>query len=287
MRYIWKIIDFDTQNSILSSRNYNCDEAKAFLAYTYEYSCAYCEGRPEPTSFSQIEHFYEKSVYPQFKFDLRNLHYSCQDCNASKQHQKNKYRPILSPNYYLEINGSEDKCDKTCSINCKFKERTGTEKSQKQSSLDKFICEASWKEVDRIFISQQLKYSGHLLFPKEKGSIADNTIRCFDLNNEEKRGRIARGSLVDDRLRIYCMFAKRVEIIFNCIKEIRIDPYSQSSLCLWMVVKNEMSQINRDLKGRYQLPYTQMLLDNFTIPIIQLLKIIRKTKEEQNLSVSN
>lgn len=263
MRYIEKDIDNEVQNILDSSDNYNCEEAKYFIGHVYEHCCAYCEGRPEATSLPQIEHYYEKTDYPQFKTDLRNLHYTCQDCNMSKQHQKNKFRPILSPNFYLSCGGSGTDCGEIC---------------KKESTSIISLCNTPWKKTSRNFIASQLKYSGHLVFAKDKGSIAGNTIRCFDLNNEENRGRMARGSLVDDRLRVYCAFGRRIKIVYLCLVEIRNNP--KDTYCLRQVVKTEMEQLMRDLKGRYQLPYTQMILDNYFVTKIQLLKIINHIKNQ-------
>ena len=74
MRYIQKYIDEGTQDTV-DEKGYNCDESKLFIETVYEHSCAYCGGRPEATSSSQIEHFYEKvELHRQFTYYVR---YKC------------------------------------------------------------------------------------------------------------------------------------------------------------------------------------------------------------------
>ena len=46
--------------------------------------CAYCEGYYRDTSFSHIDHFKPKSIYPNLMFDYNNMNLSCTICNQSK-----------------------------------------------------------------------------------------------------------------------------------------------------------------------------------------------------------
>lgn len=256
MRYIQKYIDEGTQDTV-DEKGYNCDESKLFIETVYEHSCAYCGGRPEATSSSQIEHFYEKVDYPNLTTDLHNLHYSCQNCNRLKENYK-KIRPVLSPNYYLDC--IEEQHSTSCGRLCRK------------------TCTPKWKEYQNAEIDKRLKYSGHLIFASKKDIVANNTINLFDLNNEMKHGRSARGSLVNDRLTVYCYFTAKIKIVYNCLNELHQNPSCTTKDLLWKIIDNEMREIVQGLKGRYQLPYTKMLTDNYSKSIIQLLLIVKHVK---------
>ena len=72
-----------------SSRNIK--ENKTFEAVKIELKkispgierCIYCED----SQCSQVEHFYPKSLYPQFCFDWSNYFYACSVCNVSKNNK--------------------------------------------------------------------------------------------------------------------------------------------------------------------------------------------------------
>ncbi len=46
--------------------------------------CAFCEGCPDETGFSEIEHYHAKSLYRHLAFEWTNLLFSCRRCNHSK-----------------------------------------------------------------------------------------------------------------------------------------------------------------------------------------------------------
>lgn len=84
-------------SKLKQQKKYNIDVVKNSLRKIYHGCCAYCEGKVEPVAYFEIEHFYPKMKYPQWKLDFHNLHYACPRCNRLKGE---KVKKILSPNYY-------------------------------------------------------------------------------------------------------------------------------------------------------------------------------------------
>lgn len=59
--------------------------------------CAYCEGRPEPESYVQVEHYKPKDIYPNDVVAWENLLPICQDCNTQKGTFDTGKHPIVNP----------------------------------------------------------------------------------------------------------------------------------------------------------------------------------------------
>lgn len=83
-----------------SGDEYNIEPVKSALRQIYYGCCAYCEGKVEPVAYFEIEHFYPKGKYLQWRTNFHNLHFSCPRCNRLKGEKENN--TILSPNYYYE-----------------------------------------------------------------------------------------------------------------------------------------------------------------------------------------
>ncbi|MDM8552202.1 retron system putative HNH endonuclease, partial [Desulfobacterales bacterium HSG2] len=60
--------------------------------------CVFCESYIENVDYTNIEHFYPKSLYPKFTFKWSNLFPACRKCNIKKgdNDTKNQY-PIVHP----------------------------------------------------------------------------------------------------------------------------------------------------------------------------------------------
>ena len=94
--------DIDTETMVAESKlkhakTYNIDAVKRALCHIYSGCCAYCEGEVESVAYFEIEHFYPKEKFPQWRKDFHNLHFACPRCNRLKGQS---IKEILSPNYY-------------------------------------------------------------------------------------------------------------------------------------------------------------------------------------------
>lgn len=59
--------------------------------------CVFCESYIEAIDYTNIEHFYPKSVYPKLTFQWSNLFPACRKCNIPKTDRDTKKEPIVHP----------------------------------------------------------------------------------------------------------------------------------------------------------------------------------------------
>jgi len=76
---------------------YNQDEIRNSLSIMSGGKCVFCESIISTIAFTNIEHFYPKSLYPDFTFEYDNLFTSCPKCNISKSDYDTMYNRILNP----------------------------------------------------------------------------------------------------------------------------------------------------------------------------------------------
>jgi len=81
----------------LAKRNYRHEENKEALRKPTHGKCMYCEGKMEPTSYSDIEHIKPKSKFPELEFAWENLGFACQRCNRNKGAEYNETEPLINP----------------------------------------------------------------------------------------------------------------------------------------------------------------------------------------------
>ena len=109
------------------------------------HKCVYCESLLELSSYSNIEHFYPKSLYPSRTFCWENLFMACPHCNTSKDNFDTASEPFIHPvdedpeNYLtfdelriVPSNNDRTSCDYKKAYNviqsCNLKRRTLTKK---------------------------------------------------------------------------------------------------------------------------------------------------------------
>lgn len=76
---------------------YNHPEIKEVLTNETRGKCMYCEGYIGAVSFSHIEHFRPKSIYPKQTFEWENLGLACQVCNTNKKDKFDETLPFINP----------------------------------------------------------------------------------------------------------------------------------------------------------------------------------------------
>lgn len=59
--------------------------------------CSFCESIIETVSYTNIEHFYPKSLYPKFTFKWSNLIPACNRCNVKKKDYDTRKNPFINP----------------------------------------------------------------------------------------------------------------------------------------------------------------------------------------------
>lgn len=59
--------------------------------------CSFCESKIETVSYTNIEHFYPKSLYPKFTFKWSNLIPACGRCNFKKKNYDTRKNPFINP----------------------------------------------------------------------------------------------------------------------------------------------------------------------------------------------
>lgn len=287
MRYIKKDIDPVVQKQLNQTNDYNCNSAKRYIGNKYGQTCAYCECKPEVGSYFQIEHFYEKSEYPQFRRDLRNLHYSCQRCNNLKEHNKT-IRPILSPNWVLSCDG---KCNNSCIYNfssCLHLKEGKCPSGCKKTCPTPFPpnCDNNWTcKSTQSDISNHLRYVGYIIEAINDSELGMNTIKVFDLNNTNKNNsqeRIARGDLVEDRIKVYVDYAKKIERIIILINTIRNNTLTNVK-DLWKLVIQDLDFLIASISDNSSIAYKQMILDNFLQTIMELEEIVLNELNKNDL----
>lgn len=250
MRYIHR--EEESMQTVQAALNrtgkYYCQKAKKYLKETYCHICAYCESEVEASSYFEVEHFYPKSedsgIPKSYKTDIHNLHYACKRCNVIKNA---KLTPILSPNFYKEK--PSDESQRWIGNNNAYK----------------------------IELHEKLWYVGHLLFTNND-SKANNTISLLHLNNEERD----RGSLIESRIRQYCFATFILDILYLKVRELKdycentaIDTdYESGKQYLLMELTYYFAQLR--IMMNHGAPYSQMIIDNFKIPLYQLLAITNK-----------
>ncbi|KAA2239620.1 hypothetical protein F0L74_25855 [Chitinophaga agrisoli] len=236
MRYVEKLatdpLVIEAQGILENVNHYNdSDRVKDIIRILYSGCCAFCGSYPEHSSFYQIEHFYPKgiAVYSHYVKDIFNLHYGCQRCNTLKSTPV--HLNIFSPNTYLRGN--------------------------------------KWNHSTAKKIETELVYIGHILYPMNNraGSIdrAKETIKLFDLNNDNGAGRSGRQHLVEERIRIFDSVFQILNTIYHLIKEEQSGTYiNQSIKFLFRIVVRYLDP---------QSPYSNMIAQNFGDDIFKLLSI--------------
>lgn len=236
MRYVKKTstdpLVVEAETILKSINHYNdSDRLRDIIRILYSGCCAFCGSHPEHSSFYQIEHFYPKGMghYRSFAKDINNLHYGCQRCNTLKSTQV--HLNIFSPNSYL-LGGD-------------------------------------WKQTTAAKIEMELLYVGHILYSinNRQGSVdrAKETIKLFDLNNENGAGRSIRRHLVEERIRIYDSVFQILNIIYHLIIEERPSTYIHEA------IKSLFRMVMRYTNSRS--PYSNMIAQNFGDDIFKLLSI--------------
>jgi uncharacterized protein (TIGR02646 family) len=244
MRYVEKLatdpLVLEAQNILKTVSHYNeSDRVKDIIRILYSGCCAFCGSHPEHSSFYQIEHFYPKgnARYRHYTKDIFNLHYCCQRCNTLKSTQVHPH--IFSPNSYLTAN--------------------------------------KWNHTTANKIETELVYIGHILYSinNRPGSIdrAKETIKLFDLNNDNGAGRSGRQHLVEERIRIFEGVFQILNTIYHLIKEERTSPYIDKAIKLLFTIV--MRYINP------QSPYSNMIVQNFGDEIFKLLSVFLKRRRFQ------
>jgi len=154
----------EIQKYLTNNKKYNYPIVQKFLRDIYNWVCCYCESRFDFSAYSEIEHFYPKSVkeYKIYERNISNLHYSCPRCNRLKWDDSpwkywKKIVKIYSPNFVL----------------------SGTD----------FIFPEFKVEDNFYYDNYEIKF---------KNNIAEWTIELFDLNWEDKRI-----FLKEERIRVY------------------------------------------------------------------------------------
>lgn len=71
---------------------------EAVIAKTFG-KCVFCESPIETTSYSHVEHFHPKSLFPKQTFLWSNLYPSCAKCNLVKGMHNTKQNPMVHPFY--------------------------------------------------------------------------------------------------------------------------------------------------------------------------------------------
>lgn len=233
------------QTELTRTQKYNCTKAKQYLQETYCGICAYCESDVNPTGYFEVEHFYPKKkrndILSSYALDIHNLHYSCKRCNNIKLAKEDS---ILSPNYY---------------------------KKNPQSKSNRWI---GGDKNAAIRLQKKIRYVGHLLFSEDEQG--NNTIELFHLNNQYED----RGSLVEARLRCYCQATFLLEIIYFKTKAF-VDQKSNKAVDIEEPKDFFLSDIKFHIQQLRSMmdhgaPYSQMIIDNFQIPLYQIMRIIER-----------
>lgn len=76
---------------------YNQTEIKEALEKETYGKCMYCEGYIGAVSYSHIEHFRPKTLYPEKTFEWENLGLGCQICNTNKHDAFDEALPYIDP----------------------------------------------------------------------------------------------------------------------------------------------------------------------------------------------
>lgn len=83
---------------------YRHAEIKKAVIEMTEGKCVFCESYIEDVDYTNIEHFYPKSLYPKFTFKWSNLFPACRKCNILKDNFDTKINSFIHP---LNDNGEE------------------------------------------------------------------------------------------------------------------------------------------------------------------------------------
>ena len=204
---------------------------REILRVLYSGCCAYCECAPEEGSYFHIEHFYPKDEelgYAAYHKTLENLHYACQRCNTIKSNRDSEY--IFSPNYYLDK-------------------------------------DLNWIHADAGKIEKELFYVGHLLFSKNlaTGSVdrGAETIKFFNLNNQNTTGSGRREALIESRLRHFAFVTQLLDVILHLITSYKKQPVKAIDILLRILIQTT----NKDR------PYSTMIIHNYGNTIMQIIAI--------------
>lgn len=73
------------------------EKIKSVLSVSSNHKCAYCECSLLEGGYSQVEHFYPKSLYPEEAFDWDNYLAICTLCNGEKLNHDTKKELIVNP----------------------------------------------------------------------------------------------------------------------------------------------------------------------------------------------
>lgn len=189
--------------------------------------CAFCGSSVEEGSFYQIEHFYPKGIkaYKQYDKDLKNLHYSCTRCNFRKGSVLRD--KIFSPNFFLDKYGN-------------------------------------WQVTLPRKIEQEIYYVGHMVYSLDlKASSTDRgreTIKLFNLNNDDPSGKAHRGYLVERRLRHYDEVYRQVLALYNLLEFY----HPSIDIAVSLLLENLIGYLREDR------PWSSMILNNFGDDILKL-----------------
>lgn len=259
MRFVDRLEEdmVDAQSALTRTQKYNCEEVKVYLSNTYRGICAYCECEVEVSNYFEVEHFYPKCQYEGLETDIHNLHLSCKRCNNPKG---TKTDEILSPNFYLEAPN---------------------------------IGIANWKTTNKEALNKRIRYVGHMLISQEGDTVANNTISILRLNNDEPTDK--REYLINSRLKVYntafsflkSIIGQIIQLAENYKKiVVAYQGYNFYEVCCLESFYNGIysgvpALIKPSVDGLKEMmehghPYSQMVIDNFSIPLYQALSILSK-----------
>ncbi len=77
--------------------NYRKNEIKQAVSNITKGKCVYCESYIENVDYINIEHFYPKSIFPEYTFEWSNLFPACRKCNIHKGNTNIVEKPIVNP----------------------------------------------------------------------------------------------------------------------------------------------------------------------------------------------
>lgn len=247
MRFVKKNKDENVVQSLISTDNpektYSKDVVRKYLKSVYKEQCAYCDCIPDYCSYFEVEHFYPKGVknFDRYINVWQNLHYSCKKCNNIKL---NKYKNILSPNYYKE--NPED-------------------------------LNEEWKITSSNELSSLIWYEGHLLCSHD--NIGKETIELFNLNNDSTSTNTRRASLVESRLRVFTAATSVLNLIYKDVRLLKSKDTTKEELEeLLSDIEYNSGMLLKSMEDGH--PYSPMVKDNFLIPVIQILEIVEKMLED-------
>lgn len=132
-----------------------------------------------------------------------------------------------------------------------------------------YLSGGNWVHSTNHKIDSELIYVGHLVYSINNKPLsvdrARATIDLFDLNNQNDGGRSGRRYLVEERLKLYSEVYEILETIYHLLAADKIDVGRDKALKkLFIIVINYCSRKS---------PFSNMVVQNFGIDIVKLLKV--------------